>query len=583
MIEEKNNYKHIISSAMLVSGIITLVIFVISIVAEIFLLDPTLLILDHGIIPTEASIKMLSFILLISFIFIYIPLKLGVHTQPISRKSGILILILLTYLLSSVSVAVFLSLVTETIDYSSLSEENPHTKILLENGIPCTFDHKESLFDIVSGFTTTGLTAFKRTGVFIDGEEVSKIDAQPMIVHIIRVTYLWISGLGIIFFFLYFTPISSLIMGVGYEIPSEKSHPVSIQQESLSILLLYASITLIGILLLFFCISVAYQPSISDTYQFGRTDDGTLLAYSIVLTFSSISTGGFSPSSVPVDQMEVEGCPIINNWGLLVIMGLMLAGAMPIFSLHRSWKFFKWQIFVAFLLPIAVIAAASYSENCLEVSLYRSFDAISAFTTTGLCTSQLEKDSIAIGKSQDDFQNLEPERWTIKEFYWYRLQKIYLIGLMFIGGAAYSTAGGWGFFNVFCIARYIRYKIRRKKFRGILKFHLSGIMLSFIVFFSIFVIGTLLCYKSGFPGAFSDPEPATVADHIINSAFYEISALSTVGLMPESMLQNAGIYYNDSAYWTLTISMLIGRLYRILFPILVLSSGEVGTLWQMFF
>ena len=90
----------------------------------------------------------------------------------------------------------------------------------------------------------------------------------------------------------------------------------------------------------------------------------------------------------------------------------------------------------------------------------------------------------------------------------------------------------------------------------------------FLVFLSIFAIGTILCYISGLFGTLFCPEPAAVADYVMNSAFYEISALSTVGLMP-NVLQDAGIYYNNLAYWTLAISMMIGRLYYIIFPFLV--------------
>jgi hypothetical protein len=91
-----------------------------------------------------------------------------------------------------------------------------------------------------------------------------------------------------------------------------------------------------------------------------------------------------------------------------------------------------------------------------------------------------------------------------------------------------------------------------------------------LVFFSIFVIGTFFCYQSELFGTFSSgPQPAAVADYVINSAFYEISALSTVGLMPNSMIQNSDIYYHGKAYWTLAISMLIGRLYYIIFPFLI--------------
>ena len=95
----------------------------------------------------------------------------------------------------------------------------------------------------------------------------------------------------------------------------------------------------------------------------------------------------------------------------------------------------------------------------------------------------------------------------------------------------------------------------------------------FILFFLIFAIGTAICYESGLFGTPSDSGPAPRVDRIIDSAFYEISALSTVGLMPDSMLSNGGIYTNNLVYWALVVSMLFGRLYRILFALLIVRGG----------
>ncbi|MBU7045629.1 MAG: hypothetical protein HXS54_04265 [Theionarchaea archaeon] len=598
--ESKSNLNHVILFAVSLSGGMTLIIFFISLVTWLFVRDP-LLILTHNHIPTEASVKMLCYILVILFFSIYVPFKLGVQEKTISKKSGIVMVTLLTYLLSSVSLGVFLSLTTELVDYENLSEKNNYTEILLENGVPCTFNLKESFFDAVSGFTTTGLTAFRRTGEYRDKREISKIDAQPMLIHIIRATYLWVGGLGIMFFYLYFTPIPSMMISMGYEIPIERSLPRFIRLESLSFSLVYVVVTALGILLLFFSISSSCQNYTNDTES--------VISYSIILAFSSISTGGFSPGSASIDQLEIEGCRIINEWGLLILMFLMLAGAMPLFSLHRPLKFFRrWVLFVVFLSPIVAYGVLSYSEGP-GVSLSRSFDAVSAFTTTGLYTSQFEEDTrmpseterrleykkteyvfeYEMGKYVSKYEMTEytsenrrteykigDEIKIVKKIYEYRFRNIFLMMLMFIGGASYSTAGGWGFFNFFCIISGFFLVLRGKLERALAKYIL-GLLLYLTIFFLIFAIGTTICYYSGLFGTLSGPEPAAVADYVINSAFYEISALSTVGLMPDSMLQDEGIYYHDLAYWTLAVSMLIGRLYYIVFPFFVsLFAPEEG-------
>lgn len=587
MTEEESRIKDIVLFAMLLSGAITLIIVVISFVAEIFLRDLSFF-EKSSLEPREATIKMALYILFIFVIFVCLPLRLAVQRRTISKKSGIVLVTILTYVLSSVSLAFFLSFATEMVDYDSVAEGNIYTQRLIEEKElrekkPCTsnekeklctfnltFNLKESFFDAVSGFTTTGLTAFERTNVYIDQREISKIDAQPNLIHIIRATYLWIGGLGIMFFYLYFTPVPSLMMSMGYEIPAERSLPRFIRLEGMSFSLVYIVITTLGILLLFLSISNAIS-DFCDIEEIKEISERKLV-YSVVLSFSSISTGGFSTESSSADELgisymkddKLKKCPIINNWGLLVIMILMLAGAMPIFTLHRPLKFFRrWIIFVVFLLPIFGYAVLSISQGT-QVSFHRSFDAISAFTTTGLYTSQFEKD-FRMPPSYEYMVRYDKDRVT--NIYRYRLRGIYTIVLMFIGGAAYSTAGGWGFFNFFFVL-YVIYLIVTGKLERALTKYVLRLILSFLVFLSIFATGTILCHISGLFGTLSYPEPAAVADYVMNSAFYEISALSTVGLMP-NILQNAGIYYNNLAYWTLAISMLIGRLYYIIFPFLV--------------
>lgn len=552
------NNKNSIFLAMLVSGFVTLAVLYVFLIAGVLLNDPLSIIAEgRRFVPTFEFVRILSFTGLIVFFFTYVPFKLGVIVKPITGRSGIVILVLLTYILSSASVAALLGLTTGIIDYEEVSKENLHTKLLLDNEIPCTFDFKESFFDTVSGFTTTGLTAFQKTSIHIDGKEVSKIDAQPLLIHVIRAAYLWIGGLGIVFFCLFFISVSPLMMRIGYEIPVEKSHPVSIRIEGLAIFGIYIFITLAGIFFL----------TLSILYARPWAEWGQAAIYSVILTFSSISTGGFSPGSSPINEME-----IINNWSLLIIMGLMFAGAMPIFSLHRTFKFVKLRIFAVFLLPIVLVAVLSYSEDNPEVSLYRSFDAISAFTTTGLCTSQFEKDTGFIWDYEDKTHEVDTGEW-IRMSFRYQLWAICLIILMFIGGAAYSTAGGFGFFSILFIIKCFNKFRRRKKMHKIALRHFLEELQIFIVFFLIFAIGTAICYESGLFGIPSSSGPATRASYIIDSAFYEISALSTVGLMPNSMLSNGGIYTNNLVYWVLVVSMLYGRLYRIYFALLIVRGG----------
>jgi Trk-type K+ transport system membrane component len=643
MTEGKNSLIHIVLFGILLSGAITFIVVSISFFAWIFLQDPLLFREGTTYVPSRGFVKMLCYITSMLVFFVYVPFKAGVQEKTISKKSGIVAVTFITYLLSSISLAVFLSFTTEMVDYEEFlrrdgypEELKPYVREMIDED-KCIFDLRESFFDAVSGFTTTGLTAFRKTGVYTsDKREISKIDVQPRLIHMIRATYLWIGGLGIMFFYLYFTPVPSLMMSMGYEVPIERSLPRFIRLESFSFSLIYVFITALGILLLFLSISSTCQFDANDGRYPENVSNGNVVTYSVILAFSSISTGGFSPSSDSLDKLRIgvsynldneeriAECHV-NNLGLLILMFLMFAGAMPLFSLHRPLKFFtRWKMFAIFLFPVLIYGTISYLETprtpdgqeisrdpeaSFQRSLYRSFDAISAYTTTGLYTSQFEKDFKMLSGTERvseykktsyiseyekiegtsefmktkyiyEYRKTEPrvadELEMVKKTYEYRIRSIYTIVLMFIGGAVYSTAGGWGFFNFYCVI-FAFYLITNGKLEKVLVKYILGIVLSFLIFFSIFAIGTVLCYYSGLFGTISGPEPSAVADYVIDSAFYEISALSTVGLMPDSMIQSEGIYYNGLAYWTLAISMLIGRLYYIVFPLLAaLITPEEG-------
>ena len=75
------------------------------------------------------------------------------------------------------------------------------------------------------------------------------------------------------------------------------------------------------------------------------------------------------------------------------------------------------------------------------------------------------------------------EEKKVREIYEYRGHNLYIITLMFIGGAAYSTAGGWGFFSFWCIISAV-YLIITGKLERVLTKYIIGLILSFMIFFS---------------------------------------------------------------------------------------------------
>jgi Trk-type K+ transport system membrane component len=575
MKKRKERMIDIVSFALMLSGVIILIILAIFIIAEVFLRDPLILCANESnYSPSWPLVKMLCYITFILVFFIFLPLKRKAPEKSFSKKEEIVTVILLSYLITTIFLAFFLSLATDMVDYAAIQEKNTERENLLARGIPCSFDVKESFFDAVSGFTTTGLTALKSIDAYHDGvkTEISKIDVQPNLIHIVRATYMYVGGIVIILFYLYFTPVPSLMLSMRYEAPFKKTFSKFIKLEGLSLLFVYVIITSIGILLLFFSIGNACQSEISG-YE-TSVDNETILTYSVILTFSSVSTGGFSPESVPLDQIQVGNCRLINHWSLLIIMGLMIAGAMPLFIWYRPLKFLRrWKILAVFLLLIFPATITSYSRGNAEVLLYRTFDVVSAFSTTGLSTSQFVEDFEILSKSEN---SNEQENEIYQRIHRSKLQGIYMIALMFIGGAPYSTAGGWGLFNFMSIC-FVLYLFISGKFGRVLPRFALAPILSYLFFFSIFAVGTLLCYESGLFSTF----PYSLdrkADQVLNSAFCEISALSTVGLMPSHAVSGADIYSNNLAYLTLLLSMLVGRVFDIIFPLLILSTfSRVGS------
>jgi Trk-type K+ transport system membrane component len=713
--EQKDSFKSILLFGMLLSGIITLAVFAIFVIAEIYLKDPLLIFEEDTHVPTWPTVKMACYIFFISAFFVYIPFKMRVHEVAISKKKGIILVTVLTFLLSSISLAYFLVYSTNMIDYGQLATQNPDLLAFKEKYEP-NFDFKESFFDAISGFTTTGLTAFNGC-VTVHNEKIYKTDVQPNIVHVIRAAYLLLGGLGIMFFYMYFTPVPSLMMSMGYEIQTERSLPRFVRLEGLSFSMVYVSVALIGVLLLYAFIFSEVQsglgnddyaetqiieiendignletavqnlmnsPSLEESEENDEISaliekliriaeevrlsgrEGTAIEFaesarqfeeiaieirrnveekgleteefeasfekfeksfqefsriieeiqkssmtnSIILAFSSLSTGGFSAGSAPIDETKIaaryskwnsieedSGCEhdnealqsreeilskkedkrfhiekyrAINKWSLLIITFLMLAGAIPLLSLHRPLKFLKnWKIFTIFLIPAFIVAIISFPGGT-DVSIYRAFDVVSAFTTTGLFTSQFEKDfRICSSEHRSEFRGLAPV-----ELFRYRIHDLYLIILMFIGGAAYSTAGGWGFFNFIGILFAI-YLIANKRLEKSLTEYIVALLVSFFIFAGIFALGTLACYYSGLFNVISG-EVAPFFDRMINSAFYEISALSTVGLMPNYTVNGSTIYSNNIAYITLALSMLVGRLFDIVYPFILLSFWYEG-------
>ena len=139
-------------------------------------------------------------------------------------------------------------------------------------------------------------------------------------------------------------------------------------------------------------------------------------------TFSTMSTGGFSPRNASVAAF---GSPLVE---VIVVVFMVAAGVN--FSLYVTFWRYRGRNFLAdpeFRLYAAMIlgAAALITWNLMALGSYdflprafldALFQVVSILTTTGFATADYDA--------------------------WPSLSRLLMVGLMFIGGCAGSTAGG---------------------------------------------------------------------------------------------------------------------------------------------
>jgi trk system potassium uptake protein TrkH len=236
-----------------------------------------------------------------------------------------------------------------------------------------------SIFESVSGFTTTGLS------MVLDPESL------PRSIIFYRGLTQWIGGIGIVFIVLVFLTSSETLSGIGKAISLGKITS-TIKKSYISIFLIYSAFTLLFVAIL---------------YAAGLRD----LVNNFSLVFSTVSTGGFSP---------VNNFSSLDTFPVNVILAiLMIIGAMS-FTVHYKLFTGKFRRFinVEAIILIAIILICSVIYFLLTgYGIFTAFFQIaSASSTTGYSFGDLA--SLAINA------------------------KMILFVLMFIGGSSYSTAGG---------------------------------------------------------------------------------------------------------------------------------------------
>jgi len=377
----------------------------------------------------------------------------------------------------------------------------------------------DALFESFSGFTTTGLTIY------------SSLTDLPKSLLLWRALTQWLGGIGIVmvFLFLYsqlrahhYTKLADLTtrtkttvalyqaQGMGDELSGGLKDSVT------RVMLIYLVYSILGIFLLWLV--------------------GLSLFEAIALTFTALSTGGFTVTDV-----------LPSSAGSLLILSLlMLIGSISFATHHylfrRQFKKFIYafekNVLLIILLVMIVISWLSFPN--LQVVV---FQLISALTTTGYSISAIA---------------LLPHLFIMM-----------MMVAMIIGGSANSTAGGIKVFRCYYLLRGIIWSVEKMVSPRAavipLKIHtrkvdvvqMANIGIFCFAYLLLLLVGTALFMLFGYS--------------FFDSSFQMISALGTVGLQTMDLAVLAA-----PLKVTLIIAMLLGRLE--IFPLLILARSAYRSL-----
>jgi len=264
----------------------------------------------------------------------------------------------------------------------------------------------DAFFEAMSGFTTTGATILK------------VVEELPRSALLWRSLTNWLGGMGVIALFVAILP----RLGVGGSQLFDREFPGPLPER------LRPRFTTTAKLL--WTIYVAFTAAqIALLYFLARLP----LFDSICISFSTLSTGGFAPTTASI------AVAYANPLAEYIIMVFMFLGGMS-FIIHyqvlrRNWKAIKDDEFRLYLIILAVAIFLLILSQGLNSYREGMFQAISIMTTTGFVTA--------------DFGS------------WHTGARMVLLALMFIGACGGSTGGGIKVVRVLTLLKHTRVMMRK--------------------------------------------------------------------------------------------------------------------------
>jgi trk system potassium uptake protein TrkH len=398
---------------------------------------------------------------------------------------------------------------------------------VIEGSIPSYID---ALFETVSGITTTGSTIL--TG--------SQIEALPHGLQFWRSFIQWVGGMGILVFVVAISPKdNSRTMHV---LKAEMPGPVvdklvpKARKTAVILYLIYMVMTAMLFLLLF----------IGGLFL----DNGMNAFESLLHSFTTASTGGFGTTANSLADFNDYSQWVVAIFMLLFGVNFNLYYLIILGKFKSAIQSRELWLYIAIVLGSIVIIALSLigtGQSAAQIILDSTFQVSSFVTTTGFATVNFNAD-------------------------WPNIAKMVLFLLMFIGGCAGSTAGGFKMSRVLILGKKIGGDLKRAlhprttysiKLEGkkLNEEALSGVG-SYLALCIVILIAAMLLIS------FDPNIPASVG--LETNISTVVSCFNNIG--PGFGLAEVGggcfAVYSPFSKLVLTITMLFGRLE--VYPLLLL-------------
>src|SRR5210317_831353 len=305
------------------------------------------------------------------------------------------------------------------------------------------------LFETISGFTTSGSSI------------LTNIEAVSASLLLWRSTTQWLGGMGIVVLTITVLPLlgSGGINLFKAESPGPTADRLTPRFQDTAKLLwgVYSGLTLIETVLLYMS-GLSFYSALNHS-------------------LTTLSTGGFSVLNTSVSEMTQPA-----KWVIIIFMfiagtsfTLIFKSFQNIKSLFESTEFKFYSFIVISTSLIFIPKTLSISDSLPEAVNTAMFTALGLVTTTG-------------------YSNADYELWSVD-------YRAFILGLMFLGGMAGSTAGGLKTIRVIALLKSVRNEIRKIIYpNAIFKIRMSrsalpekmieSVQTFFILYVAIFVLGT---------------------------------------------------------------------------------------------